>query len=74
MKVYIVEALSHDDYERVAVCASLERAAQVLKAEAEDGAQQLTKYVHDDITWDEDGLGFYAGRTRYQIVETEVLQ
>lgn len=70
MKVYIVEAFSYDDYERVAVCASLERAMQVLKAEA----KQLTEQGYDYITWDKDRLGFLAGRTIYQIVETEVLQ
>ena len=45
MKVYIVESYSYDEYERVAVCASLELAAQVLKDEAEDEAEQLTNMV-----------------------------
>ena len=70
MKVYIVEAHSYDEEYRLAVCASIDKAKEILKAEAED----LVCGGCSDIDWYESGLGFYDGTTRYHIAEAEVLQ
>lgn len=72
MKVYIVEAYSYDEDHRLAVCASIDKAKEILKAKAEE-------LIEDDdcnIDWDSDGLGFDDGMYgyRYAIVTAEVLE
>ena len=71
MKVYIVEAHSYDDYARVAVCASIDKAKEILKAKADELTED-----GGDIDWDLDGLGFdnrpYGDR--YAIIESDRME
>jgi hypothetical protein len=79
MKVYIVEMHRYDEVRRLDVCASIDKAKEILK----DIAEALINDVDGNIEWDEDGLGFawdeyglrfLYGCTRYQIIETELIQ
>ena len=78
MKVYIVEAHDYDADHYLAVCASIDKAKDILKAKAEE----LPEDGDGSIDWDADGLGFYwydglgflVRCKRYHITETEVLQ
>lgn len=71
MRVYIVEAHSYDGDYRLAVCTSIDKAKEILKAKAEE----LIEDGDHSIDWDADGLGFYwydglAGFiARYEILE-----
>lgn len=71
MKVYIVEAHSYDGDYRLAVCASIDKAKEILKAKAEE----LIEDGDCNIDWDMDGLGFDDGMYdyRYDIVTVEVI-
>lgn len=71
MKVYIVEAHSYDEDHRLAVCASIDKAKEILKAKADE----LIEDGDCSIDWDMDGLGFDDGvdEYRYDITAVEVL-
>lgn len=72
MKVYIVEAHSYDEDHRLAVCVSIDKAKEILKAKAEE----LIEDCDCNIVWDEDGLGFDADLYvhRFSIVTVEVIE
>ena len=72
MKVYIVEAHSYDEDHRLAVCASIDKAKEILK----DTAEELIADDDRNIDWDADGLGFYDDMEgyRYVIVTAEVIE
>lgn len=72
MKAYIVEAHSYDEDHRLAVCASIDKAKEILKAKAEE----LIEDGDYQIDWDLDGLGFddWMYDYRYDIVTVEVLE